>query len=1265
MRKIFAILLCCGLSWSISACSEDKSVNSDTPEIPVIKIGQDENLAPVCTSDGEKLDFHFTATSSWTASVMNTRADSWLSVEPLSGEAGTITLTITLLPNDSYDERNATIQIKCGDDVKNIVVTQKQKNALMLSASRCEVSQQGGTVDIEVRSNVSYTTEIPAQYKEWIEAAPASRALETSALSFSVAANMELEPREGEIIIQENDGSLSEVLHVYQFGGPVIVISQREYTVPSEGGTVQVEIESNTEYEALPPEEEWIRENAKRSVSTHTRYYTVDANETYDARMAKLVFRTTDGSLLDTVTVKQVQKGALAITPSSCNIGGSGGKVTFDVNTNEKYEVEIPSDVNWVHRLETRALTTETLTLSVDTNTSATPRKATVTLRSETLTGTLTINQGGFVDIRFSTDTIRATSAAVTKEFTLTANANWTLQSNNENWCTVSPIQGSAGTYTAKVSLTENTSMFDARTAYLTLTIDTTARHVVVVQDHATPDPNISKGIRNLDDLINFRDAINEGKDISMWKYNGEINLLADIDLSYVENWEPIGSRTSSKVNKPFTGIFNGNGYTIRNLKINSNASTIGFFGYNSGIIKNLRLENVDIKSTKTSTTDNHVGGICGWNFIGDGNANGKIVNCIISGKIVAPEANSGGICGYNQGSVNDCTTDGIVTGYYVGGICGNNQKNISACINKAAVFSSKYSGGICGDNSGDISDCIHSGFLFKVGKSFLIGTGKDAQNCSDNQEQGVDEKFYKVLKFQLSDDPLDVKELDIPKYDTISSLHGIEYFQNLEKLIVRGTTNLNTLDLSHNKELTYLSISNYKGDVLNLSENTKLNYLQISAYSLKEFDFNTLPTSLTFLGFNSHIGNIDLSNRLNLSEINIRGKSGVSTLNLTGCSNLYKVDCEGFFTLNTNGCTKLKKLECSDLNNLDLTDCEQLDSLTVTHSNISSLDLNQHPTLTYLWCFNNHKLVDINISRCTNLKSLYCLENQLTSLDVNGCTSLSSLNCSENQLTSLDVNGCTSLSSLNCSENQLTSLDVNGCINLKSLECNSNQLTSLDVNGCTSLGSLNCSENQLTSLDVNGCINLKSLECNSNQLTSLDVNGCTSLSSLNCSKNQLTSLDDVSGCTNLSSLSCSENQLTSLDVNGYINLRYLECNSNQLTSLDVNRCTSLGSLECNSNQLTSLEVNGCINLRYLECNSNQLTSLEVCASLFSLECNSNQLTSLDVCKCSFREFMMGSWKYRYGFLCCTQNPLETLYLSTGQRFETLEYPMSTQVIRK
>ena len=137
---------------------------------------------------------------------------------------------------------------------------------------------------------------------------------------------------------------------------------------------------------------------------------------------------------------------------------------------------------------------------------------------------------------------------------------------------------------------------------------------------------------------------------------------------------------------------------------------------------------------------------------------------------------------------------------------------------------------------------------------------------------------------------------------------------------------------------------------------------------------------------------------------------------------------------------------------------------------------------------------------------------------------------------------------------------------NLETLNCMGNQLTTLDVTKLTSLELLDCRGNQLTALDVTGLTSLMFLVCNDNQLTALDVTGLTSLTDLVCSDNQLTTLD-VTGLTNLTSLHCNDNQLVSLNVSTLEELQSLWCHGNKMTALDITHNADLWDLECGNQQ--------------------------------------------------------------------------------------------------
>ena len=96
-----------------------------------------------------------------------------------------------------------------------------------------------------------------------------------------------------------------------------------------------------------------------------------------------------------------------------------------------------------------------------------------------------------------------------------------------------------------------------------------------------------------------------------------------------------------------------------------------------------------------------------------------------------------------------------------------------------------------------------------------------------------------------------------------------------------------------------------------------------------------------------------------------------------------------------------------------------------------------------------------------TDLETLDCKGNQLTTLDVTKLTKLMFLVCNDNQLTALDVTGLTSLTDLECSDNQLVSLDVSTLEKLEILWCHGNKMTALDITHNAYLGDLKCGNQQ------------------------------------------------------------------------------------------------------------------------------------------------------------------------------------------------------------
>ena len=172
----------------------------------------------------------------------------------------------------------------------------------------------------------------------------------------------------------------------------------------------------------------------------------------------------------------------------------------------------------------------------------------------------------------------------------------------------------------------------------------------------------------------------------------GNYRLASDIDLSGIE-WMPVGTTAM-----PFGGVFDGNGYEIKNLGIVlSESDYVGLFGVNRGTIRKVKLTGVKI------TGRDYTGGLAG-------RSDGTIIDCSVSGD-VAGRNRVGVLAGHTGGRIADSGAAGTVTGTeYVGGLVGYMSGGMversSASVNVSASLSV---GGLAGYMSSD-SRIIDSG---------------------------------------------------------------------------------------------------------------------------------------------------------------------------------------------------------------------------------------------------------------------------------------------------------------------------------------------------------------------------------------------------------------------------------------------------------------------------------------------------------------------------------------------------------------------------
>ena len=207
-----------------------------------------------------------------------------------------------------------------------------------------------------------------------------------------------------------------------------------------------------------------------------------------------------------------------------------------------------------------------------------------------------------------------------------------------------------------------------------------------------------------------------------------------DLECSEENQWSPI----VNEINNSFRGIFEGNNYTISGIYINDeNKENQGLFGYNRGVIQDLKVEGY-------ISAKNKVAGIVIGNY-------GKIINCENRVEIYLNGNSAGGIVVENNGEIENCVNNAYLKLYAMaGGICGTNGANgkIVKCYNNSEITFVDFTlGGIVGNNEGIIEQCYNLRNINKVDKYSRYGKGGI---CGMNYNSGTIKNCYNLGNLDL-----------------------------------------------------------------------------------------------------------------------------------------------------------------------------------------------------------------------------------------------------------------------------------------------------------------------------------------------------------------------------------------------------------------------------------------------------------------------------------------------------------------------------------
>ena len=356
----------------------------------IVNVGASTNNLSISTSSMsfgaayEQRTFTISSNTNWTVSSSAT----WLTVSPSSG-SNNGTITVTAAANTSTSSRTATITIS-GTGVTSQPISISQAGAtssnynLSVSTNSLNYSTSSGQRTFTISSNTSWSV---SSNVSWLSISPSSGS-NNGTITVTAAANTSSSQRTATITVS-GTGATSQTINVTQDGViSTLNVSTTSLSFDYTGGSSAFAITSNTNW-SVSSNAAWL--TVSPSYGSNDGTVTVSA-AAYSDNTPRTATITVNGTGAGQQTINVTQDGVLytlSVSASSLNYASSGSARGFIITSNTSWTVS--SSAAWLTVSPTIGSNNATVTASVVSNPTTSPRTATITV-SGTGAATKTIN---------------------------------------------------------------------------------------------------------------------------------------------------------------------------------------------------------------------------------------------------------------------------------------------------------------------------------------------------------------------------------------------------------------------------------------------------------------------------------------------------------------------------------------------------------------------------------------------------------------------------------------------------------------------------------------------------------------------------------------------------------------------------------------------------------------------------------------------------------------------------------------------------------
>ena len=335
MKKLFLLLALLGMV--AVGCSKDDADkgNDNKTEQPNENEGGNEDNIPeniffgldkesvTISPDGGSVDVIVYSNYKWEISGTS----DWCTPSVKSGDANEDGQKVTFSADVTYDDREAIFWFRCADEKIKFVVSQKLKEVIIPDANNTfNIPAEGGVAVISYQTSVDCEVIIPEEAQDWITIAPASRGLVSENINLDISENTTYSARTAVIkVVAKDNAELAVEYTINQEQNDAVLADENNtFTVPSAGGEVVINYQTNIDCEVIIPDgaQDWITiAPATRGLVTYNTTLNIAENNSGEERSCVVkVVSQDDNELFAEYTITQNPRYCLYYTSSNGEI---------------------------------------------------------------------------------------------------------------------------------------------------------------------------------------------------------------------------------------------------------------------------------------------------------------------------------------------------------------------------------------------------------------------------------------------------------------------------------------------------------------------------------------------------------------------------------------------------------------------------------------------------------------------------------------------------------------------------------------------------------------------------------------------------------------------------------------------------------------------------------------------------------------------------------------------------------------------------------